>query len=89
MSGVAESMEMATLDKEMAEERADMLQVELDAAKERIEELEIDLNILKEQVDSASSAAPVMTTTDISADAPVQVKQLTLQNERLKDALVK
>ena len=43
----SETVEMATLDKEMAEEKAETLQLELDAAKERIEELSLDLEIIK------------------------------------------
>lgn len=38
---------MATLDKEMAEEKAEALQLELVAAKEKIEELTLDLDIIK------------------------------------------
>ena len=39
MSELSETVEMLTLDKEMAEERAETLQIELEAAKERVEEL--------------------------------------------------
>ena len=42
-SELSETVEMATLDKEMAEEKAETLQLELEAAKERIEELTLDL----------------------------------------------
>ena len=41
---------MATLDKEMAEEKAETLQLELDAANERIEELTLDLDIIKAEI---------------------------------------
>ena len=37
---LSETVELATLDKEMAEEKAETLQLELDAAKEKIEELQ-------------------------------------------------
>ena len=43
----SETVEMATLDKEMAEEKAEALQLELEATKERIEELTLDLEIIK------------------------------------------
>uniref|UniRef100_A0A665VE65 Dynactin subunit 1 n=1 Tax=Echeneis naucrates TaxID=173247 RepID=A0A665VE65_ECHNA len=39
MSDTADAIEMATLDKEMAEERAESLQVEVDTLKEKVEEL--------------------------------------------------
>lgn len=48
MSDLSETVEMATLDKEMAEEKAETLQIELETAKERIEELTLDLELLKE-----------------------------------------
>lgn len=50
MSELAENMELITLDKEMAEEKADTLQLELEATKERCEELQLDLDILKAEM---------------------------------------
>lgn len=50
MSELAENMELITLDKEMAEEKADTLQLELEASKERCEELQLDLDILKAEM---------------------------------------
>merc|ERR1719336_2422340 len=50
MSELSETVEMATLDKEMAEERAETLQIELEACKERIEELTLDLDIIKAEI---------------------------------------
>jgi hypothetical protein len=47
MAELSETVEMATLDKEMAEEKAETLQLELEAARERIEELTLDLDIIK------------------------------------------
>lgn len=54
MSDLAESMELITLDKEMAEEKADTLQLELEASKERCEELQLDLDILKAEMQNKS-----------------------------------
>ncbi len=50
MAELSETVEMATLDKEMAEERAETLQLELEAAKERVEELTLDLDIIKAEM---------------------------------------
>merc|ERR550532_1568052 len=50
MSELSETVEMATLDKEMAEEKAETLQLELDACKEKIEELTLDLDIIKAEI---------------------------------------
>lgn len=50
MSDLSEVLEMATLDKEMAEEKAETLQTELENAKEKIEEITLDLEILKTEM---------------------------------------
>lgn len=55
MSELAENVEMITLDKEMAEEKADTLQLELDAAREHCEELQLDLDILKAEMQNKAS----------------------------------
>uniref|UniRef100_A0A8D8YJ78 Dynactin subunit 1 n=1 Tax=Cacopsylla melanoneura TaxID=428564 RepID=A0A8D8YJ78_9HEMI len=52
-SDLAETLEMMTLDKEMAEERSETLQVELDLAKEKIEELTLDLELIKADIEKS------------------------------------
>ncbi|KAJ1351272.1 hypothetical protein KIN20_007253 [Parelaphostrongylus tenuis] len=78
----AEQLEMATIDKEMAEERAEALQSELDSLKLRNEELEADLEILRNEMAADGGAV-------ISEGTSVHLKQLEMQNERLKEALIK
>lgn len=54
---------MVTLDKEMAEERAELLSAELEQLKARNQELETDLELLKAEMQNAGSegdAAPVV-----------------------------
>ncbi|GIX78832.1 dynactin subunit 1 [Caerostris extrusa] len=80
MSDLAEAMEIATLDKEMAEEKCEALQSELEQTKEKLEELQIDYEILKTEMSDKGSDGKATT---------YQVKQLEQQNERLKEALVK
>ncbi|KAJ8316867.1 hypothetical protein KUTeg_004771 [Tegillarca granosa] len=80
MSDLAETVEIATLDKEMAEEKAESLQQEVDSLKEKVEELTVDLEILRSEISDKG-------TEGVAAD--YQVKQLEQQIERLKDALVK
>ncbi|XP_069015328.1 dynactin subunit 1-like isoform X2 [Embiotoca jacksoni] len=80
MSDTADAIEMATLDKEMAEERAESLQVEVDSLKERVEELSMDLEILRHEISEKGSDG---------AASSYQVKQLEEQNSRLKEALVR
>lgn len=82
MSELAETVEMATLDKEMAEEKADMLQTELEAAKEKIELLKLDLDIIKEQVGEDGKEGEGGVTN-------FEMKQQQAQNEKLRETLVK
>ena len=44
---VGEMVELATVDKELAEERAEALQTELSGSRDRVEELSLDLEILQ------------------------------------------
>ncbi|XP_078061509.1 dynactin subunit 1-like, partial [Mustelus asterias] len=80
MADTADAIEMATLDKEMAEERAESLQQEVDCLKEKVDELTMDLEILKHEIEEKG--------TDGAASS-YHVKQLEEQNARLKDALVR
>ncbi|KAL7877577.1 hypothetical protein SRHO_G00042200 [Serrasalmus rhombeus] len=80
MADTADAIEMATLDKEMAEERAESLQLEADALKEKVEELTMDLEILKHEIEEKGSDG---------AASSYHVKQLEEQNARLKEALVR
>ncbi|XP_060839401.1 dynactin subunit 1 isoform X2 [Rhopalosiphum padi] len=81
---MAETLEMATLDKEMAEVKAETLQLELDQAKERIEELTVDLELLKAELEKGNES-------EEGGDGAnsFKVKQLEQQNLRLRDTLVK
>ncbi|XP_069374713.1 dynactin subunit 1 isoform X15 [Paralichthys olivaceus] len=80
MSDTADAIEMATLDKEMAEERAESLQVEVDSLKEKVDELSMDLEILRHEISEKGSDG---------AASSYHVKQLEEQNSRLKEALVR
>ncbi|XP_072533847.1 dynactin subunit 1 isoform X1 [Salminus brasiliensis] len=80
MADTADAIEMATLDKEMAEERAESLQQEADALKEKVDELTMDLEILKHEIEEKGSDG---------AASSYHVKQLEEQNARLKEALVR
>ncbi|XP_014062698.2 dynactin subunit 1 isoform X7 [Salmo salar] len=80
MSDTADAIEMATLDKEMAEERSESLQVEVESLKEKVEELTMDLEIIKHEVEEKGSDG---------AASSYHVKQLEEQNSRLKEALVR
>ncbi|XP_037388854.1 dynactin subunit 1a isoform X3 [Pygocentrus nattereri] len=80
MADTSDAIEMATLDKEMAEERAESLQQEVESLKEKVEELTMDLEILKHEIEEKGSDG---------AASSYHVKQLEEQNGRLKEALVR
>uniref|UniRef100_H3CNJ1 Dynactin subunit 1 n=1 Tax=Tetraodon nigroviridis TaxID=99883 RepID=H3CNJ1_TETNG len=82
MSDTADAIEMATLDKEMAEERAESLQVEVDSLKEKVDELSMDLEILRHEISEKGTGSD-------GAASSYHVKQLEEQNSRLKEALVR
>lgn len=94
MSELAENVELITLDKEMAEEKADTLALELESAKERIEELQLDLELLKAEMqeksfiktDGSSGGEPQAVATGMTV---YEFKQLEQQNARLKETLVR
>jgi len=75
-----EAVEMATLDKEMAEEKFESLAQEHDQLKEKLEEVSLELDILKNEISDGG-----IETVAESA----QVKQFEHQNIRLKEALLK
>jgi len=75
-----EMLEMATLDKEMAEEKAESLQLELEQAKQKIEELALDLELLKAEMSDKGGE---------SVGSSLEMKQLEQQNGRMKETLVK
>ena len=79
-----EVLEMATLDREMAEERCEVLQLELDSLKERQEELVAENEYLKSENEEFIRGAGVG-----EGERSAGSLQLERQNERLKDALVR
>ena len=82
MAELSETVEMATLDKEMAEEKAETLQIELEAAKDKIEELTLDLDIMKAEVGDETTATDGTIT-------HFEVKQLSAKNEKMHETLIK
>ncbi|CAH1170858.1 unnamed protein product [Phaedon cochleariae] len=87
VADLAEAVEMATLDREMAEEKAETLQLELDVCKERLEEVTLDLDILKaEMQERAGASVPSSGEGQVSA---YEMKQLQQQNARLRETLVR
>ncbi|ETI27788.1 hypothetical protein G647_00237 [Cladophialophora carrionii CBS 160.54] len=75
-------LELATLDKEMAEERADMFESELEALKLKHEELELEAEILREE---NRELASVMSPEEKASAGWLQMERET---ERLRQALI-
>ncbi|CAH0395302.1 unnamed protein product [Bemisia tabaci] len=89
-SDLAETLEMATLDKEMAEEKAETLELELEQANERIEELTLDLEIMKAELEKITSGHNAEINNEDGAPVTnYQLKQLEQQNIRLHETLVR
>ncbi|KAL9983797.1 hypothetical protein ACROYT_G006027 [Oculina patagonica] len=80
LTELQEAVEMATLDKEMAEERLESLQQENEQMKDKLEEVTLDLEILKNEISEGGIEG---------AAANAQVKQLEQQNSRLKEAIMR
>ena len=76
----ADAIEVATLDKAMAEERAESPQREVEALKELADELSTDSEILKAEIEEKGSDG---------AASSYQLKQFAGQNARLKGALAR
>lgn len=76
-------MELATLDREMAEEKAEGLQAELDALREKNEEMELELEVLKDENGELSK--------EMSPEERTSAGWLQMErsNERLRDALLR
>ncbi|XP_060825229.1 dynactin subunit 1-like isoform X3 [Bombus pascuorum] len=84
MADLAETVEMATLDKEMAEEKAETLQIELEQLKEKLEEQTLDLEILRTEVSERTAGGG-----SAGGASSYETKQLEQQNNRLRETLVR
>lgn len=77
------SMELATLDREMAEEERDVFKAELDALKEKAEELELEVEVLREEnAEFTKGMSP-------EERASTGWLQMERNNERLREALIR
>ncbi|GAO50839.1 hypothetical protein SAICODRAFT_51664 [Saitoella complicata NRRL Y-17804] len=78
-----EIVEMATLDKEMAEEKCEVLTSELEILKEKLEELQLEVEVLREENGGMGRGT---TEEEKGSSGWIQMEK---QNERLKEALVR
>lgn len=77
------TLELATLDREMAEETAEVLKSEVEALKEKTEELELELEILREE---NSEYTKGMSPEERASTNWIQLER---NNERLREALIR
>jgi dynactin 1 len=77
-----EQLEMAMLDKEVAEERAEIAESELDDLRERLAIAEVELEVIKEGGEAGEGG-------ESNAKSSLAYIQLEKQNERLKEALIR
>ena len=80
MKDLSETAEIATLDKEMAEEKYEILLREFEQAKEKLEETTLDYELLKNRIEEQGTGAVV---------DDHQIAQLEQQNARLREACLK
>ena len=80
-----EQLEMAALDREMAEEKAEAAEQELERANERIADMELQIALLQEE--NAEYEKPVQ---DLEGGrSSLAYIQLEKHNEKLKEALIR
>ncbi|KAJ3215541.1 hypothetical protein HK099_006307 [Clydaea vesicula] len=84
MSETNDILEMAALDREVAEERADALEAELEEVRYKLEEMELSVEILKQEKELNSENIDDGNV-ETSNGALIQLEK---QNSRLKDALM-
>lgn len=77
------ALELATLDREVAEETAEVLKAELDAVTGKIEELELEVEILREENTEYSNG---MSPEERASAGWLQMERT---NERLREALIR
>lgn len=77
------ALELATLDREMAEETAEVLREEVEALKQKSEELELEVEVLREENSEFSKG---MSSEERSSTGWLQMERT---NERLREALLR
>ena len=79
-----DQLEMAMLDKEMAEERAEVAETELEEVKEKLAVFQVELDVLRKGGSGSENNEE-----QVNAKSSMAYIQLEKQNERLKEALMR
>ena len=77
-----EQLEMAMLDKEVAEERAEAAELEVEELQERLAVIEVELKVMRDGTGDEEGG-------ENSVKQTLPYIQLEKQNERLKEALIR
>lgn len=85
LADFSDEVELATLDKEMAEERLDQTEVLMVSMKEELENLKVELSALKEIQERIENGDA----NDSDQTSTLKMIQLEKQNNRLKEALAR
>lgn len=86
---VSDLLEIATLDKELAEEKVENANTELENVQEREVDLETELENLKSKMEEKQDDEMPTSKIQNGEDSTLANKQLEKQNDRLKMALVR
>jgi dynactin 1 len=91
MQDLSEQLEMAMLDKEVAEEKAEAAEADLEAEKELRAEKEVELSVFKQRLegDVLVPGGEVAPGEEGDMKSTLDYIQLERQNERLKEALIR
>ncbi|ALC44761.1 CG9279, partial [Drosophila busckii] len=91
LDDVGESIELLTLDKEMAEERMETLQLELELAQERNDELSLDLEIMRAEQEREPEHLEKLGKQAVpQATAPTgELLRLEQYNQRMRETVVR
>ncbi|VDN89162.1 unnamed protein product [Brugia pahangi] len=92
LSELEEQLEMATIEREMAEEKADLLQADIENEKQRIQELEIELDLFRGEIKPSADDIPKIGTLEMHIllkDDGIELKMLRCQNMKLREAIVR
>ncbi|EFO19724.1 hypothetical protein LOAG_08768 [Loa loa] len=92
LSELEEQLEMATIEKELAEEKAELLEADIETEKQRVQELEIELDLSRSEIQLRENDISQVSTLEMDVllkDDGIQFKMLECQNMKLREAVVR
>uniref|UniRef100_A0A0R3RW17 HOOK domain-containing protein n=1 Tax=Elaeophora elaphi TaxID=1147741 RepID=A0A0R3RW17_9BILA len=92
LSELEDQLEMIAIEREMAEEKAELLQTDIEIEKQRVQELEMELNLLRNESSPRGddiSQGGTLQINDLLKDNGMQLKMVECQNTKLREAIVR